>query len=285
MKKIRKYLAVALALGLMLSGMTVLAAGSYGTDGVIHDFGNRHHYMGAEEPSASNTPAGQHPVAGDTWHGEDGMYTFDGMVWKEGYFPEVYRSSSSSSSSSSKSLNSEEKAEIAAAKEKEEAERKALEQAGREAVMLEAEADEEGFENAAQMQCAKAADKTAGEYYNNAVLDTQGIEEATPVAQGGNLIVDGKVTNMTASISKAPVAFVDSVRADQEGTVLNVVDVQFPAAEAVINFYMPGVTEGANIAAVQYINGAWVDVNVKEVRVDHVILDLKSNGVVAFLEK
>lgn len=194
-------------------------------------------------------------------------------------------SSGSSVSGNSTNLSSEEKAAIAAAKEKAEAERVALEEASREAVRMESEAVGEGFENAAQMQYAQAANKSAGEYYNNAVLDTQGIEEATPVAQGGNLVVDGKVTNMTASISKVSVAFVDSVRATQEGTVLNVVDIQFPATEATINFYMPGVADGANIAAVQYVDGAWVDVAVKEVRADHVVLDLKNNGIVAFLAK
>lgn len=194
-------------------------------------------------------------------------------------------SCSVSDNSTSKSLSSEEKAAIAVAKEKAEAERTALVEASREAVRMESEAAGEGFENAAQMQYAQAANKSAGEYYNNAVSETQGIEEATPVAQGGNLVVDGKVTNMTASISKVPVAFVDSVRAAQEGTVLNVVDIQFPATEATINFYMPGVAAGANIAAVQYVDGAWVDVDVKEVRADHVVLDLKSNGIVAFLAK
>lgn len=194
-------------------------------------------------------------------------------------------SCSVSDNSTSKSLSSEEKAAIAVAKEKAEAERTALVEASREAVRMESEAVGEGFENAAQMQYAQAANKSAGEYYNNAVSETQGIEEATPVAQGGNLVVDGKVTNMTANISKVPVAFVDSVRAAQEGTVLNVVDIQFPATEATINFYMPGVAAGANIAAVQYVDGAWVDVDVKEVRADHVVLDLKSNGIVAFLAK
>lgn len=288
MKKIRKYLAFLMAMGLMLSGMTVLAAGSYGTGGAgeIHDFGYNHHYIGLEEPSVSNTPDGQHPIVGDTWKGDGNVWhTFDGIRWKEGYFPE-YRSASrlSSSSGSSKSLSSAEKAAIAAAKEKEAAERKALEEASREAVRLEGEAVAQGFVNGAQMQDAEAAGKSADEYYNNAVLDTQGIEEATPVAQGGNLIVDGKVTNMTASISKVSIAFVDSVRANKDGIVLNVVDVQFPAAEATINFYMPGVTDGANIAAAQYIDGAWTDVEVMEVRADHVVLNLKSNGVVAFLK-
>lgn len=158
-------------------------------------------------------------------------------------------------------------------------------EAHREAVRLEAEAAATGFENAAQMQEAQAANKTAGEYYNNAVLSTPGIAEATPVAQGGNLVVNGQMTNMTASISKVTGAYVASARAAQGGTILNVVDVQFPATAAVINFYMPGVADGVNIAAVQYTNGAWVDVEVVEARADHVVLNLQRPGVVAFLAK
>lgn len=232
MKKIRKYTAFALAMGLMLSSATVMAA----------------------ESSSS------------------GMSSSSSC-------------SVSVSDNSSKSLSSEEKAAIAAAKEKAEAERAAQAEASREAVRMEAEAAGEGFENAAHMQYAQAASKSAGEYYNNAVVVTEGIEEAIPVAQGGNLVVDGQVTNMTASISKLSVAFVDSVRAAKEGTVLNVVDVQFPSVEATINFYMPGVADGANIAAVQYTDGAWADVEVESVRADHVVLNLKGNGIIAFLAK
>ena len=232
MKKIRKYTAFALAMGLMLSSATVMAA----------------------ESSSS------------------GMSSSSSC-------------SVSVSDNSSKSLSSEEKAAIAAAKEKAEAERAAQAEASREAVRMEAEAAGEGFENAAHMQYAQAASKSAGEYYNNAVVVTEGIEEAIPVAQGGNLVVDGQVTNMTASISKVYVAFVDSVRAAKEGTVLNVVDVQFPSVEATINFYMPGVADGANIAAVQYTDGAWTDVEVESVRADHVVLNLKGNGIIAFLAK
>lgn len=185
-------------------------------------------------------------------------------------------------SSSSHKTRAEKEAEEAA-KRKAEEERKALEQASREAVRLEGEAVEEGFENAAQMQAAQSAGKDAGEYYNNAVVTTEGIENAVPVAQGGKLVIDGKTTNASATISKVSSAYVDSIRSARKGTVLNVVDVQFPALEAVVNFYMPGVAAGDSITAAQYSDGAWTDVEVVEVRADHVVLNLKSNGVVAFL--
>ena len=67
-----------------------------------------------------------------------------------------------------------------------------------------------GFADTADYNAAKEANKSAGEYYNNAVTDTPGIENAIPVAQGGNLVVDGVVTGMTATISK-----VDGVSLDE----------------------------------------------------------------------
>lgn len=308
MKKMKKYLALVLAMGLLLSGMTVMA--EFGTSN-FEEVKREYDFLGipvpsgipannliwiyceiTADPEGADAPEGGH--VGDVWYTGKWhswpAYVYDGTKWNEVTPPDKSQSTASSKSKSkseskSRSLSSEEKAAIEAEKEKEAKEKAALEQASREAVRLEAEAADNGFENAAQMQSAQAEDKSAGEYYNNAVLDTQGIEEATPVAQGGSLIVDGKVTNMTATISKAPAGYVDSVRAAQEGTVLNVVDVQFPATEAIINFYMPGVADGANIVAVQYADGTWVDVEVTEVRADHVVLDLKGNGVVAFLAK
>ncbi len=287
MKKIRKYTAFALAMGLMLSSMTVMAeegndtqeSGSVSNEnkysgGTVIDAGSYKQFEGSMPGSGDNVQKG------DYWWNTatSTMKQWNGSAW-------VAVGCDDNSSSSSRSLSSEEKAAIAAAKEKAEAERAAQAEASREAVRMEAEAAGEGFENAAHMQYAQAASKSAGEYYNNAVVVTEGIEEAIPVAQGGNLVVDGQVTNMTASISKVSAAFVDSVRAAKEGTVLNVVDVQFPSVEATINFYMPGVADGANIAAVQYTDGAWTDVEVESVRADHVVLNLKGNGIIAFLAK
>ena len=146
------------------------------------------------------------------------------------------------------------------------------------------EASRLGFQNMVDMQLAQAAGKSAGEYYNNAVINTEGIEGEVPVAQGGGLIIDGKETNATAMISKVSSFYVNSVRAAREGTVLNVVKVTFPAKAAVVNFYMPGVVQGDAVTAAQYVDGAWTDVEVTEVRNDHVVLNLQNNGVVAFLK-
>lgn len=222
-------------------------------------------------------------------HGNDSMeygnLTWDGdnNCWELNNTASWERVEERKSSSHKKSREEREAEEKEAAER--EAERKALEEASREAVRLEGEAEEQGFVNAAQMQDAKAAGKDAAEYYNNAVVTTSGIENAVPVAQGGKLIIDGQETNASATISKVSSIYVDSIRAAKEGTLLNVVDVQFPAKEAIVNFYMPGIAAGDAIAAAQYVDGAWTDVEVVEVRADHVVLHLKSNGVVAFLSK
>ncbi|MCM1387251.1 MAG: hypothetical protein NC231_07995 [Bacillus sp. (in: Bacteria)] len=263
--KLKRVMAVALASVMLMSSMTVFAK-NYGTT------------EGAPEPEEGETLN-----QGDTYTDKSSgdSYTYDGSKWVKDTKPStgdtsgsgatsVSSVSSSSASNEPKILTREDIEDIVAQAE---------------ALAFQAEAEEEGFADVAAMQSAAEKNMSAGEYYNNAVVETPGIEEATPVAQGGGIIINGVETKAMATISKVDRAFVDSVRASVEGTVLNVVDVQFPAFEATINFYMPGIAANADIAAVQYIDGAWVDVEVVEVRADHVVLNLKKNGKVAFLSK
>ncbi len=327
MKKAKKYLVLAFAMGLLVSGMTVYAKPSspyqqYGTYEINDGRKNPVYtvYAGDEDPRKKENHGFE---SNDAWigsnkyikeEGDEGYwfvayYIYERNKWVEYTdFPRIWNnpieydyptygsgdtssSSSSGSSSSDSSESSGNASKKLSAEEKAEEEAKAAEerailvQASIESVKLESEAASEGFENAAQMQQAQAQDKTAGEYYNNAAVTAAGIENATPVAQGGGLIIDGKVTNVVASINKVSSAYVDSVRAVQDGTVLNVVDVQFPAKAATVNFYMPGVASDANIVALQYASGAWTAVEVVEVRADHVSLNLDSNGVIAFIAK
>lgn len=149
---------------------------------------------------------------------------------------------------------------------------------------------EDGFHAAADQQAASERGLTAGEYYNNAVVTAPGIASALPVGQGGKIMINGVATNLTATLSKAVQAVVASANAQVAalgGTLLNVVKVDFPGANynvATINFYVKGLAEGKKVAAKQYVNGAWVDVEVVEVRADHVVLNLKNSGAVAFVE-
>lgn len=300
----RKLGALVLVMGLAMASMTVCADNAKykyadctqgGTasegEGSVTKYGdNNHSYEGEKDPSDSNASELPQSITvqdGDLWTNtsEQQDYIRESGSWVKQEHELGDSFGGSSSTSTSKSGSREEKA-LREAAQKEAAEKRAAEVIARaEAIALHAEAAEEGFADVADLQFAAEKNMSAGEYYNNAVTETAGIEEATPVAQGGSLVVDGVVTNMTAMISKVDVAFVNSVRAAQEGTVLNVVDVRFPAKAATINFYMPGVAADANIVALQYVDGAWVNVEITEVRADHVVLNLKQNGRVAFIAK
>lgn len=158
------------------------------------------------------------------------------------------------------------------------------------AVVASVAATPEGFTKAADAQAAAARGMSAGEYYNNAVTSTPGVENAMAVGQGGKIIINGVATNLTASLSKVTknvAADAKSQAAALGGTLLNVVKVDFPGANfktATINFYLKGLEAGKKVAVKQYVNGAWIDVEVVEVRAEHVILNLTNAGAVAFVE-
>lgn len=159
-----------------------------------------------------------------------------------------------------------------------------------EAVVASSYVASEGFAKASDQAAAEARGMTAGEYYNNAVVHTPGVENAMPVGQGGKIMINGVVTNMTATLAKADKATVAGANAQAAalgGTLLNVVKISFPGANyntATINFYLKGLPAGAKVAVKQLVNGVWVDVEVVEVRADHVVLNLTNMGAVAFVQ-
>ncbi len=148
---------------------------------------------------------------------------------------------------------------------------------------------EDGFNNSSDQQAAENRGMSAGEYYNNVVVSTPGVTNAMPVGQGGKILVNGVPTNMTAILSKVAKATADAANAQAAtlgGTLLNVVKVDFPGANynvATINFYVKGLADGAKVAAKQLVGGVWTDVEVVEARADHVVLNLKNAGPVAFV--
>lgn len=293
----RKLGALVLVMGLAMSSMTVCAEGEYyqkdssaGTGSHSTTPQGTNYFYGDAEPGSpeGTLAAGITLGAGDTWDTGSKSYVYNIFIGEWDVVTcdfTIPSDCGTTTTSGSSGRSKEEKALIEAAQKEAAAKKAAQIIAHAETIALQTAAAEEGFADIAELQIAAEKHMSAGEYYNNAVTETFGIEEATPVAQGGNLVVDGVVTNMTATISKVDVAFVDSVRAAQEGTVLNVVDVRFPAKAATINFYMLGVAADANIVALQYVDGAWVEVEVAEVRADHVVLNLKQNGKVAFIAK
>lgn len=193
-------------------------------------------------------------------------------------------SPSRSSGSSSSSLSA---AEIA---EREEA---AKEEAIAVAYARAAEADARAAEASgipmATTVAARGENKTVGEYANNAVAELSGVSTVVPVAQGGNVIINGAPSNQTFSVLKpsdGALSVAKTYASNLGGALLNVVEVNASVGfqTATVNFYMPGVTAANNIKVVQWSNGQWVDVTVAEVRADHVVVDMTSLGTIAFIE-
>ncbi|MCM1134416.1 MAG: hypothetical protein NC400_02470 [Clostridium sp.] len=137
--------------------------------------------------------------------------------------------------------------------------------------------------------CAAAEEgKSIEEYFSNSVMEVAGLDEVTPVGQGGGVVLDGKTSNVNFAIQKPALGYVDLAKAQAAavgGTVLNVVNPTTTAVfeTATVNFYMPGVTAEQNIQVYQYIDKQWVSLNVAEVRADHVVVDMTSLGTLAFV--
>lgn len=309
MGTVRKVLAFTLAAGLMVPSMSVFAKeyeyynpptgtdpyesiSDYNKGGIVLSGGNWDDYYGNYPPS--EVDKGMHSSWGDmssydgsydsvTWYyyedGEWVTYEEDEETgdWVKVVYDGRFAPAGGSGSSSSKSDDGPApltNADVAAINRRAEAD------------AVQREAEGEGFHQAGDMFTAREDSMSAGEFYNNVVTSTPGIENTVTVGQGGNLVVDGQVTHMAATIKKVTNrAYVDSIRAAQAGTVLNVVEVSYPVKVATVNFYMPGITGSENIAAYQYNNGAWTEVAVAEVRADHVTLNMTGNGVVAFIAK
>ncbi len=149
-------------------------------------------------------------------------------------------------------------------------------------------ARETGIPTSVSMQ-AEGEDKSVGEYMNNAVTELPGLTDLTPVAQGGQVIINGAPTNQTFSVQKPLVVQVQAAQAQAAalgGNIMNVTTVKGSVSfdTATVNFYMPGVTAGQNIQVYQLKDGVWNNVAVSEIREDHVVVDMTSYGVYAFIE-
>lgn len=139
------------------------------------------------------------------------------------------------------------------------------------------------------LQGAEDANKSVGEYLNNSVNSVAGITNATPVAQGGDVIINGQPSNQTFSVNKPLPAHIDAAKAQAVavgGRVMNCVDVDAGVYfdVATVNFYTPGITGAENVQVYHFTSGQWVSLNVAEVREDHVIVDMTAPGVLAFIE-
>ncbi len=131
--------------------------------------------------------------------------------------------------------------------------------------------------------------KSVTEYISNSVVEVPGLDEVTPVGQGGKVVLDGQSSNVSFSVMKPLSAHVNAAKSQAAalgGSVLNVVNIQANVSfgTASVNFYLPGVKTGANIQVYQYANGQWNSLKVAEIRDDHVVVDMTSLGVLAFIQ-
>ena len=146
------------------------------------------------------------------------------------------------------------------------------------------------FRQAEVAGAAAAEGKTVGEYMNNAVTEIPGLDNVVPVGQGGHVIINGAPSNQVFSVLKPTLADVRAAKtfaAALGGKVLNVVQVQASVQgfeTARVNFYLKGVTAGQNIKVFQVINGQLLELEVAEIRADHVVVDMTALGTLAFIE-
>lgn len=130
---------------------------------------------------------------------------------------------------------------------------------------------------------------SVGEYTNNAIVSTPGLSstDTLPVGQGGKIIVNGVATNMTVILRKVDAATVKSAKAATTGKIINLVNAKLPVAKGntvTVNFYVKGLAGTENVTVLQLVNGEWVPVTVKEIRLDHIVLDLTQSGPVMFVQ-
>lgn len=144
--------------------------------------------------------------------------------------------------------------------------------------------------SAAITQAAAAEGKTVGEYMNNMVVTVPGLDNAIPIGQGGHVIINGAPSNQVFSVLKPALTNVNSAKlfaASLGGRVLTVARINASVngfQTARVNFYMKGVTAGQNIKVFQTVGGQWLEVDVVEIRADHVVVDMTGLGTLAFIE-
>ena len=139
-------------------------------------------------------------------------------------------------------------------------------------------------------QAAAAEGKTVGEYINNVVVEVTGLNDTLPIGQGGHVIINGAPSNLTFVLTKPSAAEVNLGKAQAAtlgGKVIALVGTKsaihkFESAR--VNFYIQGVVAGQNIKVYQLVKGEWVELNVAEIRLDHVVVDMTSHGKLLFVE-
>ena len=139
-------------------------------------------------------------------------------------------------------------------------------------------------------QAAAAEGKSVGEYMNNAVVSVAGLSDTLPIGQGGHVIINGAPSNFTFVLTKPSMADVTLAKAEAAalgGKIIAFVGTKSAVNKfetARVNFYIKGVVAGQNIKVYQMVGKEWVELNVAEIRLDHVVVDMTSHGKLLFVD-
>lgn len=126
---------------------------------------------------------------------------------------------------------------------------------------------------------------------NNTVSFVPGLDCPLTVGQGGKLIINCVKTRAVLSLFETTSGAVSSAKvlaAQVGGTLKSVVDSKAPGvrfSKAQVNFYTPGVQAGDIYKIYQMgANGTWQEIQVDEVRQDHIVATIYKAGTLAFIK-
>ncbi len=133
---------------------------------------------------------------------------------------------------------------------------------------------------------AAANNQSVAEYANNAVTVLPGVESVTPMAP--DVVMINGAASRAVRLAKPNNAVVGTAKthaANLGGKLMNVLVIksraQFQTAQ--INMLTMGVRAGQNIKVYQLVNGQLVELEVLEIREDHVVFNVTSPGTIMFV--
>lgn len=137
---------------------------------------------------------------------------------------------------------------------------------------------------------ADTVKKTIAEYVSNTVVETPGITDATPIAQGGGCVINGASSNATFSLDRVDFEVADyavSKAMSVGGSVLNVVEISAPGvnfSNAEVGFRVEGIKAGDQIKVYKAVEGDWQEVEVVEISENSVTIKMDSVGIYNFVK-
>ena len=144
---------------------------------------------------------------------------------------------------------------------------------------------------AAIQAVADAYGMTYAEVANNAVSQPAEIpkDDVYAVAQKDKIMINGVPSTQKVvirKINKKKAAYKAAKTNLYGGKLVNYFDVFLPAEDGntvTVNFLVPKVKSGEALTVQQFVDGAWTNVAISEIRKDHVVLDLTRSGSIRFL--